>query len=222
MTPEITIGIISLILGFFLGYLTSYFNEKGKNKAIIEDMKAMTEEKEKVSSHYELDVSKRKYKYEDKRAIYFKYFSLLDEMSTEANIIAQNEVMPSVNKYTQDYLAANGDTGKILKAASELSTSTNNVMLKMHQSQMKLKQETNSIRLIGGEKVLKALTEMENAYDLQLERWGEMMKTLSTHILDKNMEAINAQAEEHKKIGERIVKCKEDIIESMKKELDEI
>lgn len=222
MTTEIIIGIISLILGFFLGYLTSYFNEKGKNRAMIEDMKAMTEEKEKVSSHYELDVSKRKYKYEDKRAIYFKYFTLLDEMSTEANIVAQSEIMPCINKYTQDYLSANDDTAKILKAACELSTTTNNVMLKMHQSQIKLKQETNSIRLIGGETVLKALTEMENAYDFQLERWGEMMKNLSKHILDKNMEALNAQAEEHKAIGERMVKCKENIIQSMKKELDEI
>lgn len=222
MTTEIIIGIISLILGFLLGYLTSYFNEKGKNRAMIEDMKAMTEEKEKVSSHYELDISKRKYKYEDKRAIYFKYFTLLDEMSTEANIVAQSEIMPCINKYTQDYLLANDDTAKILKAAGELSTTTNNVMLKMHQSQIKLKQETNSIRLIGGETVLKALTEMENAYDFQLERWGEMMKTLSKHILDKNMEALNAQAEEHKEIGERMVKCKENIIQSMKKELDEI
>lgn len=219
---EFTTIIISTIIGFIIGYFTSYFNEKGKNKAIIEDMELMTEKKEKVTSHYQLDVTKRTYKYEDKRAMYFKYFNLLDELQTEGNIIAQAEVIPAINKYMERYANANGNKALIMKAATGLSVTTNNALAKMHKSQLNLKQETNSIRLVAGERVLQSLEEIEKAYNIQLEKTGEMFKDFAKNAANGNERILSAQKIEHEKIGLNIANCKDKIIEEMKKELDEI
>jgi hypothetical protein len=222
MDNEIIIAIVSLLAGYATGYTTSYFKEKGKNKALLEDIKVLTEEKEKITSKYELDVSKRKYKYEDKRNIYFKYFNLLDELNTDGLRISQEETMPAINKFTNDYLNANGNQKKILKAASELSETTNNSLMKMHLSQMKLKQETNSIKLIAGTTVLDALKALEIAYDHQLERSGQMMKELAQNIINNNQTILQSQQQEITRVAQHFISCKDTLIQRMKAELDEI
>jgi hypothetical protein len=219
---DISIIFISLCIGFLMGYFTSYFKEKGKNQAIIEDIEIMTDKKEKVSSHYKLDVTKRTFKYEDKRAMYFKYFNLLDELQTEGNKIAQVEVLPAINKFMEAHLNANGNTSRVFKAINDLTKSVNNAMLKMHESQMKLKQETNSIRLVAGESILDTLKEMEIHYNFQLEKTGKMMKDLAKNVVDKNQYILKAQQIENEEISKKSQILKDKIINSMKRELDEI
>ncbi|MHC0443421.1 hypothetical protein [Flavobacterium sp. 3-210] len=219
---EIGTITISTIIGFVIGYFTSYFNEKGKNKALIEDTKRITEEKEKVTSHYALDITKRTFRYEDKRSMYFKYFNLLDEMQTEGNKIAQAEMLPAINKFMQNHLNANGNTNQILKSTSALSTSANNAMMKMHESQIKLKNETNSIRLVAGESVLNALSELERLYDIQLETSSKMMKDLAKNVVGNKQHILLQQKNENEILANKINFCKENIIREMKKELDEI
>ncbi|MCF6348533.1 MAG: hypothetical protein L3J20_09575 [Flavobacteriaceae bacterium] len=179
MYSEIFLILISLLIGFLMGYLTSYFKEKGKNRALIEDLEKMTNEREKVSSKYQLDISKRKYKYEDKRTQYFKYFNLLDEFNTEGIQKAQIEFMPTLNKFNKNFLAANGSKKKELKATSDFSNSVNKIMFESNKSLLKLKQETNTIKLIAGDKVLKILKELEEGYDTSMEKSAQMMKGLS-------------------------------------------
>jgi hypothetical protein len=219
---DITIIILSLGIGFIIGYFTSYSKEKGKNRALIEDLKAMTEEKEKVSSHYQLDISKRKYMYEDKRAMYMKYFTLLDELQTEANKIALAEVLPAINNFMEMHLSAGEDENELILATNELTKAANNAMSKMHESQMKLKQETNSIRLFAGDLTLLALKEMETHYDYQLEKTAEMMKNMGSFIINKNQSALANQQMEQEIIAKKTMELKENIFKEMKNELNQI
>ena len=191
MKIELIIGILGVLGGFALGFFTSYFKEKGKNKALIQDLKRITEEKEKVSSKYQLDISKRKYKYEDKREQYFKYFNLLDNLSAEGNKDAQNSFIPAINKFNEDFVGANGDKKKELKATTEFSKSVNELMFKSNESLLQLKQETNTIKLIAGKKVLKILDELEIAYANSMEQSANMMRDLSNNIINGRQSILN-------------------------------
>jgi uncharacterized membrane protein YraQ (UPF0718 family) len=81
----LTETIIGLVIVFFSGYLISYFKEKGKNKALLSDIKRLTEEKERIVSDFKLEIEKRKYQYESKKEQYFKYFNLIDEFGKSGN-----------------------------------------------------------------------------------------------------------------------------------------
>jgi len=205
-----------------MGYLTSYFKEKGKNKALIQDLKRITEEKESVSAKYQLDISKRKYKYEDKREQYFKYFNLLDSLSAEGNKDAQENFIPAINSFNDGFIGANGNKKKELKATTDFSKSVNEIMFKSNESLLKLKQETNTIKLIAGEKVLKLLTELEIAYDKSMEQSAEMMRDLSNNIIYGKQSILNSQKEEIEKNGNYLLILKEKLMQEIKNELDEI
>ncbi len=222
MSIEIIIGIISLLGGFLMGYLTSFFKEKGKNKALIQDIKRITEEKESVSSKYQLDISKRKYKYEDKREQYFKYFNLLDNLSSEGNKDAQENFIPAINNFNEGFIGANGNKKKELKATTDFSKSVNEIMFKSNESLLKLKQETNTIKLIAGEKVLKLLTELEIGYDQSMEQSAQMMRDLSNNIIYGKEDILNSQKEDIEKTGMYLLSLKEDLMKEIKNELDEI
>lgn len=47
--------ILGLAIGFLMGFLTSYYRQKGKNAALLSDIKRLTEEKENVKSKFQLE-----------------------------------------------------------------------------------------------------------------------------------------------------------------------
>ena len=222
MATEITIGLFSALGGFLIGYLTSYFNEKGKNRATIEDTKSLTEEKEKVSSRFELDNSKRKYQYEYKSNLYFKYFNLLDELNTKANEEAQIEFIPYLNAFNADFLGAAGNQEKELKAASDFGAAVNKIMMKANESQIKLKNETNSLKLIAGDSVLNVLEEIEKTNDLSFNLSADMMRELGGNMVSKRMDILDNQKSELQVLGNELIRLKEKLTQEIRKELNEI
>ncbi len=205
-----------------MGYLASYFKEKGKNKALIQDLKKITEEKENVTSKYQLDISKRKYRYEDKREQYFKYFNLLDSLGTDSNKDAQTSFMPALNKFNDGFISANGNKINELKATTDFSETVNEIIFKSNESLLKLKQETNALKLIAGEKVLELLTKLEVAYDKSMEQSAEIMRDLSKNLILENQDILNTQNEITEKTGNHILILKEELIQEVKNELNEI
>lgn len=76
---EVSTAIVSFVFGILVLYLTAYSNAKGKNRALEEDVSRLEDEKQKIIAKYRaeteelkkqhsLEIEKRKYKYEDKRA----------------------------------------------------------------------------------------------------------------------------------------------------------
>lgn len=222
MEIKIIIGIVSTLGGFFLGYLTSYFKEKGKNRALIQDMERLTEEKEKVSSKYQLDISKRKYKYEDKRAQYFKYFNLLDSLTSDNQRVAHESFIPASEIFNRKFLEANGNESMETKATADFGASINKLMFKTNESLLKLKQETNSIKLIAGPNVSKVLQELEIAYEDSMKGGAEMMKDFTNNVVKRKTGLLNKQLEETERTGLKLIKLKEKLLQEIKNELDEI
>lgn len=214
--------ILSLIGGFLIGYLTSYFKEKGKNKAIIEDTSQITEEKEKVTSKYGLETTRRKIQYETKSNAYMKYFTLLDEQSQVGNLEAQQEFLPVLTKFNTDYLCNVGDTEKELKAASEFSNSIQAIMMKSQERYFKFKNETNSLKLIAGDRVLTLLDEMDRLSQLSFDVSAQMMKDLAKQIIENDMTSMNEQKNLLENLAAQTLEIKEKLVAEIRRELSEI
>jgi hypothetical protein len=219
---DIIIPALTLIGGFIAGYFTSYLGEKGKNRATIEDTKQLTEEKEKVTSAFDLDNSKRKYKYEYKSNLYFKYFNLLDEISARANEEAQVEFMPKMNKFTSDYLLADGDSSKELKAAAEFSEAINNIMTKANESLIKLKNETVALKFVAGDSVLQVLQEIEKTQNESFDLSADMMREFGNNMVSKNLDVFEVQKNQLHAIGDKMIYLKDKLTQEIRKELNEI
>ncbi|MCB9425622.1 MAG: hypothetical protein H6584_01135 [Flavobacteriales bacterium] len=222
MHIQVIIGLIGVVSGFIMGYFTSYFKEKGRNKALIQDLKEITEEKEKVTSKFQLDISKRKYKYEDKREQYFKYFNLLDSFTSDNQKIAQESFIPALNKFNEMFLGANGNKTIEMKATSDFATAVNNLMFKSNESLIKLKQETNTIKLIAGTKVSTTLKELEIAYDNSMDQSAKMMKDLTKNLISRNVDQLSKQKEDIEITGEYLKSLQERLMKEVRDELDEI
>lgn len=214
--------ILSIIVGFILGYFTSYFNEKGKNKATIEDTEQITEEREKVTSRHNLDITKRKIQYETKSNAYIKYFNLLDELSQSGNTEAQEEFLPALEKFNSEYIPNADNVEKASKAVSEFSNSMQKLMFKSQEKYIKFKNETNGLKLIAGEEVLKLMTEIDEISQNSFEVSTQMMKDLAESIITKNLKKLDAQKKTLENLANKTNILKEELTKEIRKELSEI
>ena len=214
--------ILSIFGGFLAGYFTSYFNEKGKNKATIEDTKQLTEEREKVTSKYSLDSTKRKIQYETKSAAYMKYFNLLDELSQSGNLDAQEEFLPIIAKFNSDYIPNADNIQKASEAAAEFSNSIQKLMFKSQEKYLKFKHETNALKLIAGDEVLKLMNEIDNISQLSFDVSAQMMKDLAESIIEKNFEKLNMQKTNLEDLASQTNIMKEKLRKEIRIELSEI
>jgi hypothetical protein len=214
--------ILSIIGGFILGYFTSYFNEKGKNKAIIEDTEQITEKREKVTSKHNLDITKRKIQYETKSNAYMKYFNLLDELSQNGNTEAQEEFLPALARFNSDYIPNADNVEKASKAAAEFSNSMQKLMFKSQEKYLKFKNETNALKIIAGDDVLKLMTEIDEISQLSFDVSTQMMKDLAESIVTKNFTKLDSQKNTLENLANQTNILKEKLTIEIRKELSEI
>lgn len=214
--------ILSIIGGFILGYFTSYFNEKGKNKAIIEDTEQITEKREKVTSKHNLDITKRKIQYETKSNAYMKYFNLLDELSQNGNTEAQEEFLPALARFNSDYIPNADNVEKASKAAAEFSNSMQKLMFKSQEKYLKFKNETNALKIIAGDDVLKLMTEIDEISQLSFDVSTQMMKDLAESIVTKNFTKLDSQKNTLENLANQTNILKEKLTVEIRKELSEI
>jgi hypothetical protein len=214
--------LIGLAIGFLSGYLISYFKEKGKNKALLSDIKILTDEKERIVSDYKLDIEKRKYKYESKKEQYFKYFNLIDEFGKSSNNDIYEQFFPIVDKFNKEFLSAENDKNKELEAINTFSTNLNPIVAKSNENLVRLRAETHSIRLIANSKVLGLLNQIDKLYDISLDKSTLMLREMGTNIISGNSDVINSQRQEVESLGLEIKTLHEELVFEIRQELDEI
>jgi hypothetical protein len=214
--------ILSIVGGFLAGYFTSYFNEKGKNKAAIEDTQQLTEEREKVTSKYSLDSTRRKIQYETKSSAYMKYFNLLDELSQNGNLEAQEEFLPIIAKFNSDYIPNADNVQKASKAAAEFSNSTQKLMFKSQEKYLKFKNETNALKLVAGDEVLKLMNEIDKTSQLSFDISVQMMKDLAKNIIEKNLSKLDTQKTNLEDLATQTNILREKLLKEIRFELSEI
>ncbi len=227
---ELIISLVSFLLGMFVMYLTAYVKEKGKNKALLEDVSRLENEKQAISARYmaemeelkkahSLDIEKRKYRYEDKRAQFTKYFTLLDEFNNKSNTVFADKFFPVIQKFWEDVIQnENGYESGLVSFNAEVQK----LMRELYEEQMRLTQETNSIRLVSTPEVDVLLDGLEKLITQATEASSDMLKFMATAEFASDQALLAPFQEKATLIGQEVMSCKDKLRSRMKVELDEI
>lgn len=226
------IGALSALLILFLN---SFVQEKAKLKALKSENKSLVREAEQIKAEYsvqleetkkqhQLEISKRKYRYEDKREQYIKFFKLLDEFTTEQNDKILGEFLEILTEFEKNYLKASYQNKKKyeITATTIMSKKTKEILFAANQSLIKIKQETNVIRLTGSPKVIEKLNLLEYALEKCDEQTNVLVNKFVPFLKEGKGNELVKYQDDIRGTGIIVKAIKREIIEVMRIELDEI
>jgi hypothetical protein len=227
--------IVYVLIGLILLYFRTLVKERAKIRVLRKKNKLLTEETEEIKSKYNkeiekikkehlLDIEKRKYQYESKKEQYINFFKLLDNFNTDSNVIAQEKMIPIIEEFNRNYLNAanrNNKRGET-NATIVMSKKVQKLMFESNKELSRIKQETNTIRIIASDSILKTLNLLELAYDRSFEELSKMMKDLQIQMMTNDQEGMKRSQREMQEIANVILKFKNDLIQQMRIELNEI
>lgn len=230
-TTDLLTHGIAFIIGALSLYLTAYTKAKGANKALKEDIDVLENAKQKIITKHAaelesikkdhvLDVEKRKYQYEAKRAQFSKFFQLIDEFNAKCNS-AFFERFPSM---FQRLLA--GQLSECTEVSNnsilEFNTEIMRLFNELNEEQLKVSHESNSIRLIATPEIDALLDQLaldiKSSYDDSV----SMLKFMGTleYLIDNS--AIAPYQTRLTESGYKVVSSREALKTQMKMELNEI
>ncbi len=234
LIPYIHIIIYSLI-GLLILYVRTIIIEKAKIRELLNKNKILTQETEEIKSRFskeieeirkghQLDIEKRKYQYESKKEQYIQFFKLLDTFSSETNIKMQEQMLPIIDEFNRNYLHAASQNNKKgeTDATTTFSKKIQKLMIDSNKEQIRLKIETNTIRVIASDSILQILDSLEYAYGKSFEESTKMMKELQVQMLTKDKEGMARNQMNMEAIANVIQNYKNDLIHQMRIELNEI
>lgn len=219
--------IAYILIAFFaliILYIKTFTAEKAKIKALKSENKSLTQETENIKKEFELEISKRKYQYESKKEQYVQFFKLLDQFTSEANKSSQEKLLPILDEFNKNFLNASSRNDKKGEnnATTVMSKKIQKLTFEANESLMRIKQETNTIRLIASNEIIKKLDLLELAYDKNMEMATKMMNQLTKQVMLNDQIGMKKNQNDIEVSGLVIKNIKNEIIQLMRKELDEI
>lgn len=238
-TMEVIINILSFIAGMFLLYLTAYTQAKSKNKALLEDIKNLEDEKQKVIAKYRaetedikkqhsLDIEKRKFQYEAKLVQFTKYFKLLDEFNGKCNSVFIKKFQDAMTEFYTPHLAdieakeENENLELLNRGNAKFIQDIQSVFFELSEEQLKINHEANSIRLISSHEVDLLLNDLELAVKLATAQTSELLKFMATQEFKDNQSLLAPFQEKQAKLGQSVTDGRNKLRAQMKAELNEI
>lgn len=238
-TMEVFIYIFSFLSGMFLLYLTGYTKAKSKNKALLEDIRKLEDEKHKIIAKYRaetedikkqhtLDIEKRKFQYEAKLIQFTKFFELLDKFNGKCNSVFVKKFQEAMTELYTPYLEDIDSKEDLVNIESQNHAHAKfcqdilNIFFELSAEQFKINNEANSIRLISSPEVDFLLNELELLIKLTTEQTSEMLKFMATQEYRENQSLLLPYQEKQAKVGQSLTDGRNRLKAQMKSELDEI
>ena len=218
------IYMIFAFLGLLILYIKTYTTEKAKMEVLKSENKKLIEETERIKKDFQLEISKRRYQYENKKEQYILFFKLLDQFTNEANKSTQEKLLPILDEFNRNFLnsSSRNDKKGENNATSVMSKKIQRLTFEANESLIKIKQETNTIRLIASDRIIQKLDLLELAYDKNMEQAIKMMNDLPKQMMSNDQYGMKKSQREIEISALVIKEIKDEIIELMRKELDEI
>ena len=217
------IYMIFAFLGLLILYIKTYTTEKAKMEVLKSENKKLIEETERIKKDFQLEISKRRYQYESKKEQYILFFKLLDQFTNEANKSTQEKLLPILDEFNRNFLnsSSRNDKKGENNATSVMSKKIQRLTFEANESLIKIKQETNTIRLIASDRIIQKLDLLELAYDKNMEQAIKMMNDLPKQMMSNDQYGMKKSQREIEISALVIKEIKDEIIELMRKELDE-
>lgn len=226
------IYLIGFIIALLALYIKTYIQEKAKIDALKLENKRLIDQSEKIKSKYskkleelkkehQLDISKRKYKYESKRDQYVSFFQLLDQFTKDNSIKVQEKLTPILEEFLTDYLNAQ-DQQNQTNVVTKFSTKIQKFTFEGSQDLIKIKQQTNTIRLIASDKVIEKLDMLSLAFEKTIEDSNKTMNDLPMLMMNNDQIKMQENQSQLEESGKLVKKYNDELITLMREELDEI
>lgn len=180
--------MIFAFLGLLILYIKTYTTEKAKMEVLKSENKKLIEETERIKKDFQLEISKRRYQYESKKEQYILFFKLLDQFTNEANKSTQEKLLPILDEFNRNFLnsSSRNDKKGENNATSVMSKKIQRLTFEANESLIKIKQETNTIRLIASDRIIQKLDLLELAYDKNMEQAIKMMNDLPKQMMSND------------------------------------
>lgn len=228
---EYIIGLISFLLGIASGYFIAYGKEKGKNRALKEDIESLEDQKQQVQIKYTreieelkkdnaLNIELRKHKYEEKKNQFAKFFTLLDEFHAKSNEIFMERFGPIYSKFMENYLVDDESTQN--EAIAEFNQGMMGLFGELNQEHLKLTTETNSIRLISSEILDGHLDQLTAKVGDATNTAQDMLKMMASPEFWADQTILSPLQIKAEEQGREIILIRNNIRKQMKGELDQI
>lgn len=229
------VSILEIIFSFSMGalvvYLTAYAKAKGNNTALKEDISKLEDEKQNIVAKYRaeteelkkqhsLDIEKRKYKYEDKRVQFTKFFLMFDQFQNNSRSIFIEDLTPIISEFFSSIITGNEETKK--EVFYQFTNDIQHIINKIYEEHIKMTNETNSIRLVASSEMDILLDEFENALNKAKENASEMINFITTQEFSTNPALLVPYQEASEKSGNLVSEYRVKLKNRMKYELDEI
>lgn len=215
------IYMIFAFLGLLILYIKTYTTEKAKMEVLKSENKKLIEETERIKKDFQLEISKRRYQYESKKEQYILFFKLLDQFTNEANKSTQEKLLPILDEFNRNFLnsSSRNDKKGENNATSVMSKKIQRLTFEANESLIKIKQETNTIRLIASDRIIQKLDLLELAYDKNMEQAIKMMNDLPKQMMSNDQYGMKKSQREIEISALVIKEIKDEIIELMKKRI---
>lgn len=216
--------IFAGIIGILVGVISTYFNKRAEFKALKENNSSLQKENEAIRSSYELEISKRKYRYEEKLRQYSNFFSLIDSCSNEVNSRTQQQCMDAINRFYSQFLLAVDANDSVAEsnAASNFQRELTQIMMDANDYLIKFRQQTNTIKLIASNEIIGLLELFDSKMEESMKLSTICLQDIQSLILRRNVQQLEINQTQINIIGQEIVLIKNKIINLMREELDQI
>ena len=214
--------MVIIIIGLLFLYLKTFISQKAKNKALRNENLTLTQQIEDIKKRHELDIAKRKYQYESKKEQYLKFFQLIDSFTGKQNLSCINKMTPIITEFYAGFLATIDDKTEQNKVCTVYMEKIQNLMNENNTELMKVKQETNTIRLIASQEVIELLNLMEKTYDYMFDTSAQIINMLPNNIMKNNQIVLQKHVEILTEISHSALNIKEHLIQQMRNDLNKI
>jgi len=226
------IYLIGVTITFATLYIKTYIQEKAKIDVLKSENKRLIDQTEKIKSKYskeleelkkehQLDISKRKYKYESKRDQYVSFFQLLDQFTKDNSIKVNEKLTPLLEEFSTNFLNAQ-DQETQTRAITKFSTDIQKFTFEGSQDLLKIKQQTNTIRIIASDKVIEKLDMLSLAFEKTIEQSNKTMTDLPALMLNNDQQKMQENQRQLEESGKLVKKYNNELIALTRLELDEI
>lgn len=187
---QLSTWLILLIISMSFFYLKTYLGQKAKNKALSNDKLNLTKQIEYLKKEHELEIAKRKYQYESKKEQYINFFKMLDSFSGKQSIKIIENITPIINDFYSNFLSATDNPKEQDKVYSLFMERIQNLMYENNTEFIRLKQETNTIKLIASNEVLYLLNELEETYNKMFDASNAIINISFSSVITDNQKGL--------------------------------
>lgn len=227
---EILIGII---LGAIAGYVVAYLKKKAQNRALLEDVRRLEEEKrsvekkfvvevEQVKKEHSLEIEHRKYQYEDKRKVYSDFCNDLDKYQSQGQVIFKERMMPMMTRLLESIEDSDGSTKSVEVSFSDYFSEMLLLCNDLNLAFVEVKNQTNKLRLSTSDEAESLLNDLLINLEQTKNLSTDFMQYLATpngmNDKDKQTELTNILTE----LGLQNEIIRTSLIKQMKNELQNI